>query len=108
MAALLTKITRHPQAFIPVVFNGFDLIQAHRDVLTEALINLGFAGGGTRRLRLLQNILCNLFELIDGIRKAIGVHGYFLTACERIVKSGYDSNFDRPGRCPSPLRERYG
>ena len=108
MPALLAEVTGYAQAFIAIVFNGFDLVQAYGNALPETLVSLGFTRGGASHLRLVQNILGDLFQLIDAIRKTICGHGYFLTTDERLVKSGYHSNFDRPGRCPSPTREQYG
>lgn len=105
MTAPLAKITGHAQTFVAIVFNGFDLIETHRDVLSKALIDLSLTGGSASGLSLLQNVLRELFEMIDRIGKAICVHGYFLTSYERSRKSGYHSNFDRPGRCLDALHE---
>ena len=74
MPALLAEVTSDAESFVAIVFDGFDLIQPHRHVLSEALVDLRFAGGGAGGLGLLQNILRELLELIDGIGKAASVH----------------------------------
>ena len=79
MPALLTEVTRDAEAFVAIVFDGFDLIQPHRHVLSEALIHLRLARSRTGGLSLLQDILRELLELINGIGKAAtGVHRNFL------------------------------
>ena len=83
MAAPLSEVASHAQAFVAIVFDGFNLIEPHRNVLAEALIYFGFARTGTSGFRLLQNVLRELFELFDGISKAINVHGYFLAGYKR-------------------------
>lgn len=67
MAAFLPEIAGDAKAFIAVVFDGLDLIESHRDVLSEALVHLRLAGGRAGGSGLGQEVLGNLLKLVDRV-----------------------------------------
>ena len=67
MTTFLAKITSDAETFVAVIFDGLDLIQSHRYVLSETLVHLRLARCRADGTGLGQEVLGNLLKLVDRV-----------------------------------------
>ncbi len=75
MTALLAEVDGDAHALVAVVLDGLHLTSAHGDVLAEALADFGLGGAGPEAAGVVEDVGCDLAQLVDAVGEGAGGHG---------------------------------
>ena len=120
MTALLAEVDGDPQAFVAVVLDGLHFASPHRDVLAEALADFGLGSAGPEAAGVVENVGCELAQLVDAVGEGAGGHGcgsgrglWGLVPAQPSGTLGYDTSLtmseehvDRPEPVSKTRRKR--
>ena len=62
MATPLPDVNAYGQALVPIVFDCFNFPSSYGNILSEAIGDVGFTGGGAKLLCLAQHILRDFLQ----------------------------------------------